>query len=307
MRSWQNRNWGLGFVWPKPCSVTTLVFHASLCHWVAVLLTSLLPLERLCSFLSHVWLFETPRTVALQAPLSMEFSRQEYWSGLPLSTPGDLPDPGIEPSLPHYRQILYQLNHQGSLERQSDGLYFENGESYGRLQNLMGPCNWKKGSIRIHFCFKTTVMIRHNPNLIPCRAVLGLHVLSWHFLFFPSYPCYHFTIVLWFSSSSPFREFGHLQSSDCGVSSSSSPFPHICFHWYYWFPILPSWLSSPWNSAPSALGTPHSHVPLVILAPCPSHSVDISSSGRSSLNVSTLAGSILDLVRLFSSLHPLLK
>ena len=71
----------------------------------------------------------------------MEFSRQEYWSGLPLSTPEDLPYPGIEPSLPHYRQILYQLNHQGSLERQSDGLYFENGESYGRLQNLMGPCN----------------------------------------------------------------------------------------------------------------------------------------------------------------------
>ena len=36
-------------------------------------------------------------TVSLQAPLSMEFSRQEYWSLLPLTTPGDLPDPGIEP------------------------------------------------------------------------------------------------------------------------------------------------------------------------------------------------------------------
>ena len=36
------------------------------------------------------------RTVACQVPLSMEFSRQEYWSGLPFSTPGDLPDPGIE-------------------------------------------------------------------------------------------------------------------------------------------------------------------------------------------------------------------
>ena len=41
-----------------------------------------------------------PWTVACQAPLSMEFSRQEYWSGLPFPTPGDLPDPGIEPGSP---------------------------------------------------------------------------------------------------------------------------------------------------------------------------------------------------------------
>ena len=39
----------------------------------------------------------TPWTIALQAPLSMGFSRQEYWSGLPFSPPGDLPNPGIEP------------------------------------------------------------------------------------------------------------------------------------------------------------------------------------------------------------------
>ena len=42
----------------------------------------------------------TPWTVAYQAPLSMRFSRQEYWSGLPLLSPGDLPDPGIEPRSP---------------------------------------------------------------------------------------------------------------------------------------------------------------------------------------------------------------
>ena len=47
--------------------------------------------------LSHVRLFVTPWTVARQAPLSMEFSRQEYWSGLPFPFPGDLPSPGIEP------------------------------------------------------------------------------------------------------------------------------------------------------------------------------------------------------------------
>ena len=47
--------------------------------------------------LSHVRLFATPWTVALQAPLSMRFSRQEYWSGLPFPASGDLPDPGIKP------------------------------------------------------------------------------------------------------------------------------------------------------------------------------------------------------------------
>ena len=42
----------------------------------------------------------TPWTVAHQAPLSMGFSRQEYWSGLPFPSPGDLPNPGIEPKSP---------------------------------------------------------------------------------------------------------------------------------------------------------------------------------------------------------------
>ena len=46
--------------------------------------------------LSRVQLFATPCTVAYQAPPSMEFSRQVYWSGLPFPSPGDLPDPGIE-------------------------------------------------------------------------------------------------------------------------------------------------------------------------------------------------------------------
>ena len=50
--------------------------------------------------LSRVRLFGTPWTVAYQAPLSLGFSRQEYWSGLPFSSPGDLPNPGIEPRSP---------------------------------------------------------------------------------------------------------------------------------------------------------------------------------------------------------------
>ena len=47
---------------------------------------------------SRVWFFVTLWTEACQAPLSMEFSRQEDWSGLPFPTPGDLPKPGIEPA-----------------------------------------------------------------------------------------------------------------------------------------------------------------------------------------------------------------
>ena len=50
--------------------------------------------------LSHVQLFATPWTIAHQAHLSMEFSRQEYWSGLPFLRPGDRPNPGIRPVSP---------------------------------------------------------------------------------------------------------------------------------------------------------------------------------------------------------------
>ena len=50
--------------------------------------------------LSHVWLFATPWTVACQTPLSMEFSRQECWSGLPFPPPWDLPDPEVKPLSP---------------------------------------------------------------------------------------------------------------------------------------------------------------------------------------------------------------
>ena len=55
--------------------------------------------------LSHVQLSAIPWTVACQAPLSMGFPRQEYWSGLPFPSPGDLPDPGIEP-----RSLTFQAD-----------------------------------------------------------------------------------------------------------------------------------------------------------------------------------------------------
>ena len=70
--------------------------------------------------LSRVWLFATPWTVAPQAPLSMGFFRQEYWSGWPFPSPADLPDPGIElkvscipgpcsHSIPFWASLIAQL------------------------------------------------------------------------------------------------------------------------------------------------------------------------------------------------------
>ena len=64
--------------------------------------------------LSRVQLFLTPWTAAYQALPSMGFSRQEYWSGLPFPSPGDLPEPGINQGLLHCRQMLYHLSYQGS-------------------------------------------------------------------------------------------------------------------------------------------------------------------------------------------------
>ena len=70
----------------------------------------------MCCVLSHSVGSDsvTPWIVAHQAPLSMGFSRQEYWSGSLFSSPGGLPNPGIELSLQYCRQILYHLGHQGS-------------------------------------------------------------------------------------------------------------------------------------------------------------------------------------------------
>ena len=56
---------------------------------------------------SHGPLCATPWTVARQAPLSMGFSRQEYWKGLPSPPPGDLPDPGVEHASPALASVLF--------------------------------------------------------------------------------------------------------------------------------------------------------------------------------------------------------
>jgi len=61
--------------------------------------------------------FVTSWTVACQTPLSTGFPRQEYWSGLPLPSPGDLPDPGIEPASPAFLADSLLLGHLGGPRR----------------------------------------------------------------------------------------------------------------------------------------------------------------------------------------------
>ena len=64
--------------------------------------------------LNSVRLFAIPWTVALQAPPSMGFSRQEYWSGLPFPSPEDLPHPRLDPRLLHWQLDSLPLSHLGS-------------------------------------------------------------------------------------------------------------------------------------------------------------------------------------------------
>ena len=72
------------------------------------------PSELCCAVLSHSVVSDsaTPWTVACQAPLSMGFSKQEYWSGLPCPPQGIFPTSGLNPGLWHCRWILYQLSYR---------------------------------------------------------------------------------------------------------------------------------------------------------------------------------------------------
>ena len=74
------------------------------------------PRQPSSSVLSHVQLFVTPWTVTRQVPLSMEFSRQEYWGGLPFPPPGDLPNPGTEPRSSKLRADSLPLSHQSAAQ-----------------------------------------------------------------------------------------------------------------------------------------------------------------------------------------------
>ena len=121
--------------------------------------------------LSRVRLCATPWTVACQAPPSMGFPRQEYWSGLPFPSPGDLPNPGLKPGLLHCRQILYHLSHQGSL-RQVDLPH-----SLSPLHCLLKegpapglcPAGWKHPGTAREGVSVSSPSERGRQNLLPCQ------------------------------------------------------------------------------------------------------------------------------------------
>ena len=102
-------SWTLNFVlFPDLCGSEDV----GSCHVLQLNNLNVLASMSKCSLHSRVRLIATPWTVAHQASLSMEFSRPGYWSGLPFPSPGDFPDQGSNPGLPHCRQILHCLSHQ---------------------------------------------------------------------------------------------------------------------------------------------------------------------------------------------------
>ena len=93
---------------------------------------------------SYVRLFVTPWTAARQAPLSVEFFRQEYWSGLPFLSPRDLPNPGIKPRSPALRADSLPAEPQGKLKNTGvgglsllQGIFLTQGSNWGLLH-----CRW---------------------------------------------------------------------------------------------------------------------------------------------------------------------
>ena len=115
--------------------------------------------------LSRVRLFVTPWTVAHQAPQSMEFSRQEYWSGLPFPSPGDLPDPGIKP---------------GSPTLQADALPSEP-QSYGQLslfkENVLYYLTSCMHAKSLQSCL--TLATTYSPPAFSVHGISQARILEW--------------------------------------------------------------------------------------------------------------------------------
>ena len=136
--------------------------------------------------LSLVQLFSTPCTVAHQAPLSMGFSGQEYWSGLPFSSPVELPDAGLEPTSPALAEGFFTSEHLGSPENRAR--LFKHlivictvpivpvGQRIWGAYNLYTLESW---------CGKRETSFKFISNCI-CLATLGksLISLSFHFLLY---------------------------------------------------------------------------------------------------------------------------
>ena len=97
--------------------------------------------------LSRVQLSATPRTVACQASLSMGFPRQEYCSGLPFPSPGDLPNPGIKPTSPALAGRYFTISHQGS-PKDTDSVQFSSVTQ--SCLTLCNPMNRSTPGLPVH-------------------------------------------------------------------------------------------------------------------------------------------------------------
>ena len=128
--------------------------------------------------LSRVRLFATPWTVAYQAPPSMGFFRQEYWSGFPFPSPGDLPNPGVEPRFPALEANALTSEPPGKSFQYilNDGYYYH----YMRLNHSMAP--------------KITFLLIYSKNLLfqnpPFSPVSRYLPLYWN-IFVSIYICYN--------------------------------------------------------------------------------------------------------------------
>ena len=100
VRMWQSFLWDCSDCLEKTLLISSLGKGGDVWGLCAYLVVGVLHAACMLSHFSRVWLFVTLWTVARQAPLSMGFPRQEYWSGLPFPSPGDLPNPGIEAASP---------------------------------------------------------------------------------------------------------------------------------------------------------------------------------------------------------------
>ena len=119
------------------------------------------------SHFSQVWLFATLWTVAHQAPLSMGFSRQEYWSGLPCPPPGDLPNPGIKPMSPALA-----------------GGFFTTSATWEALSPNSPVNSWRKTAVRdeLPVSLKTFISLAQLivcANFLSCKIIFPLHLKAW--------------------------------------------------------------------------------------------------------------------------------
>ena len=119
-----------------------------------------------------------PMDYVCQAPLSMEFFRQEYWSGWPFSSPDDCPERGIKPGPRHCRQILYHVSHQGSpsrLKRVSSSVVFDSETPWTVTCGLL--CPWdspgKNTGMDCHSLLQRIFPTQgSNPGPLHCRQIL---------------------------------------------------------------------------------------------------------------------------------------